>query len=189
MATLEQVDKLRERANVSFEDAREALDQSNGDLLDALIYLEKNGKVTAPRGGGYYSSDGGGAGGPGNGAGEDSGQGGGSSGTERAKSNGESFGNMLRRFGLFLAKIFNIGNTNFLVASKNDSVLFSCPVTAVVLLVIFLFWITIPLFILSLFFGFRYHFQGAEIGRDSVNNVMSGASDAAEDLKNSFKKN
>ena len=34
--TLEQVDKLRERANVSFEEAKIALEQNNGDLLDAL---------------------------------------------------------------------------------------------------------------------------------------------------------
>ncbi len=56
MATLEQVEKLREKANVSFEEAKAALDACNGDLLDALIYLEKQGRVNAPTGGGYYSS-------------------------------------------------------------------------------------------------------------------------------------
>ena len=182
MATLEQVDKLRERANVSFEDAKEALDQSNGDLLDALIYLEKNGKAAPPSGGGHYSSDG-----TAGDAGENAKSGGENAKTEKERPAGEGFGNMLGRFGRFLARIFNIGNTNFIVAEKGGSVLFTCPVTVLVLLVIFLFWITIPLFILSLFFGFRYHFSGDEIGRESVNNVMSGASDAAEDLKNSIK--
>ena len=183
MATLEQVDKLRERANVSFADAKEALDQSNGDLLDALIYLEQNGKAVPPPGGGSYSSGG---------AGDSSGNSGGNARPEKRKANrekrgGETFGDMMRRFGLFLCRLFTIGNTNFLVAEKNGNTLFACPVTGLILLVIFLFWITIPLFILSLFFGFRYRFEGAEIGRDSVNNVMSGASDAAEELKNSFK--
>ena len=56
MATVEMVDKLRGRANVTYEDAREALDSSGDDILEALIWLEKNGKVAPPRAG-YYSTD------------------------------------------------------------------------------------------------------------------------------------
>ena len=48
MDELEKVEKLRERANVSYEEAKEALDKSNGDLLDAMVYLEKQGKVKSP---------------------------------------------------------------------------------------------------------------------------------------------
>jgi predicted RND superfamily exporter protein len=43
--TLEQIDELRRRVNVSFEDAREALQECNGDLVEAIVYLEKNGKI------------------------------------------------------------------------------------------------------------------------------------------------
>jgi hypothetical protein len=43
--TLEQIDELRKRANVSFEDARDALEKCDGDLVQALVYLEKNGKI------------------------------------------------------------------------------------------------------------------------------------------------
>lgn len=42
--TLEQVDELRKRAHVSFEDAKEALEMFEGDLVEALVYLEKNKK-------------------------------------------------------------------------------------------------------------------------------------------------
>ena len=49
MASLETVDKLRDRTGVSYDDAREALDSSDGDVLDALIWLEKNGKIEPPR--------------------------------------------------------------------------------------------------------------------------------------------
>ena len=48
MDELEKVEKLRERANVSYEEAKEALEKSNGDLLDAIVYLERQGKVKAP---------------------------------------------------------------------------------------------------------------------------------------------
>ena len=48
MENLEKVEKLRERANVSYEEAKEALEASNWDLLDAMVYLEKQGKTKAP---------------------------------------------------------------------------------------------------------------------------------------------
>lgn len=42
---LEQIDELRKRANVSYEDAKSALEQSNGNLIEALVYLEKQNKI------------------------------------------------------------------------------------------------------------------------------------------------
>lgn len=39
---LEQIDLLRERTGVSYNEAKEALEKSNNDLVEALIYLEKN---------------------------------------------------------------------------------------------------------------------------------------------------
>lgn len=43
--TLEQIDLVMERANVSFADAKLALEQSNGDIVNALLYLEKENKM------------------------------------------------------------------------------------------------------------------------------------------------
>lgn len=42
---LEQIDLLRKRANVGYEEAKAALEKSNGDLVEALIYLEKENKI------------------------------------------------------------------------------------------------------------------------------------------------
>ena len=39
--TLEQVERLREKAGVSYGQAKQALEYSGGNLLDALIYLEE----------------------------------------------------------------------------------------------------------------------------------------------------
>ena len=44
---LEKVNKLTEATGVSFEDARNALRACNWDMIDAMCYLEKLGKVTA----------------------------------------------------------------------------------------------------------------------------------------------
>ncbi|MBU3144258.1 DUF4342 domain-containing protein [Clostridium sp. CF012] len=42
---LEQIDELRKRANVSYEDAKNALEQNAGNLIEALVYLEKQNKI------------------------------------------------------------------------------------------------------------------------------------------------
>ena len=46
MTDLEKIEKLCTTANVSAEDAKSALDACDGDILDAMIYLEKIGKVS-----------------------------------------------------------------------------------------------------------------------------------------------
>jgi hypothetical protein len=43
--TIEMVDEVLKRVNVSIEDAAEALELNNCDVLSAIIYLEKNKKV------------------------------------------------------------------------------------------------------------------------------------------------
>ena len=48
MASLDLVDRLRERTGVSYDEAREALDNSDDDMLDALIWLEQNGRIEQP---------------------------------------------------------------------------------------------------------------------------------------------
>ena len=45
MDHFEMVEKLRQAANVSYEEAKDALEKSNWDLLDAMVSLEKNGKI------------------------------------------------------------------------------------------------------------------------------------------------
>jgi len=147
-----------------------------------LIYLENQGKATIPAGGGFFSGSGELA------PGRDTPHG--NSNTDRdgssSKNTGESFSDMLKRFGRFCMMLLRKGNNNFLEAEKDGEKKFSCPVTIVLLFVIFFFWVTMPLFVISLFFGFRYSFRGAELGRDSVNQVMDNASNAVDEMKQSF---
>lgn len=174
MITLEQVERLREKASISFEDAKAALEATDGDLLNAIIYLEKQGKVTPPAGGGYYSSKGT--------ASEEKEE----SQDKGQKQSGESFSDMMKRFGRFCGNLIGKGNSNYLEADKAGKTVLSLPVTVVVLLLVLLFWVTVPLFIVSLFFGFRYRFRGSELGKDSVNKVMDGASDTVDEIKRSI---
>lgn len=43
--SLELIEKLRQRANVSYAEAKAALEKCNGDLLEALLELEKENKI------------------------------------------------------------------------------------------------------------------------------------------------
>ena len=43
--TLEQIDLIMQRANVSYAEAKEALEQCGGDTVEALLLLEKANKV------------------------------------------------------------------------------------------------------------------------------------------------
>lgn len=45
MERIEMVEKLRERANITMEEAKEILDRNNWDMLDAMVELEKAGKI------------------------------------------------------------------------------------------------------------------------------------------------
>ncbi|MGF7060187.1 DUF4342 domain-containing protein [Brassicibacter mesophilus] len=48
--TLEQIDLLKKRANVGYREAKEALEKCNGDIVEALAYLEEQNRIK-PEGG------------------------------------------------------------------------------------------------------------------------------------------
>lgn len=181
MTTLEQVEKLREKTNVSYDDAKAALDATGGDLLEAIIYLEKMGKVAPPAGGGYYNSD-------------QKSQGSECNNNEcknnkkkeESYQSRESFGSMLKCFGRFCARMIHRGNINTFEVYKGNELKIALPVTALALLLIFVFWVTVPLIIVGLFCGFRYSFNGPDLGKQAVNEAMDNAADTVENIKKSI---
>ena len=52
--TLEQVEQLRQKADISYEEAKLLLEQTDGNLLDALILLERQGRMAD--GGGFFTT-------------------------------------------------------------------------------------------------------------------------------------
>jgi hypothetical protein len=179
MATMEQVEKLREKANVTYDEAKAALDASNGDILDALILLERQGKVNPPQNGGYYNSK------NSDGSEKESEY----HSTEKDSQSGAKFSQLVGRFFRWCGKIIGIGNVNTFEVSRKNSVIISVPITVLVLLLLFAFWFVIPLIIVGLFLGCRYIFRGPDIEKTGVNRVMDSAADAAENLKNEVKGN
>lgn len=183
MVTLEQVEKLREHANISYDEAKAALEKADGDILQAIIDLEREGKINPPQGGGQYSS------------GsievsdcnqkEDFNK-------EHAQSKGNSgeksaFNRNMGRFFRWMGEVIHKGNVNALVVEKHGTSIMRLPITVLVLLLVFAFWIVVPLLILGLFFSFRYSFQGPDITNTKVNDAMDTVANAAEEIKNDMR--
>ena len=176
MISLEQVERLREKADVSYDEAKAALEAANGDLLEALINLEKQGKVNTPSGGGYYSSD-------------KSADNAALAAVAQQKQNRKccddrsGFRELMRKFWRFCGDLLHRGNINSFEVMKGGEVKASVSITILVLLLICFFWVTLPLLVVGLFFGFRYRFRGPDLGKDIVNNAMDTAAEAAESIK------
>lgn len=149
MDRLAQIEKLRERANVSYDDAKAAYEAANGDLLDALIYLEKQGKVNPPSGDGYYSNQR-----------ENDEKDPGSTNDRHTKINGDGFLETLEKIGKFCVRVINKGNSTTFEILQNDESKARFPLTVLVLLLLFVPWLTIPLLVAGLFFNFRYRLEG-----------------------------
>lgn len=49
--TLEQIDLLRKRTNAGYKEAKEALEKADGDIVEALAYLDEQGKSKKNKGG------------------------------------------------------------------------------------------------------------------------------------------
>ena len=166
MTNYEMVEMLREKANVTYEEAKVALEAVNWDLLDAMVLLEKQGKVTG-NGSAYTTA---------------------SETNDSAKKsrNGHKesdFRGGVRRLLMWLRKLIGIGNVNFFVVSRNQDELFSLPVTVVVVLLPFAFWLIFWLLLIGLFTGFKYSFRGPNLGKDKINETIEKASKMADDFK------
>lgn len=171
MADFEQVQKLREYANISYEEAKKALEEANGDMLEAVINLEKKGRIKAPETGGYYNSQ------------HERRANGDSCGRnswekKAAHTNGSSFGNQVAAFFRWCGRLIHKGNINSFEVTKDDKRILTLPVTALVLLLLFAFWLVVLLLVLGLFFGYQYRFRGPDLEKPEVNRAMESVSRA-----------
>lgn len=156
MDKLEKIERLRERAQVSYDEARDAYERADGDLLDALVLLEREGKVKPPQGDGYYKSE------------EQS--------VPREEARGEdeedhsqgrrnsnewdnsNFKEALEKIWNFFSGLLKKGNSTNFEILKDKEHMASFPVTVLAVLLLFIPWVTIPAIVVGLFFGLHYQF-------------------------------
>lgn len=161
MTHMEMVEKLRRSANVTYEEARDALERANWDLLDAMIELERQGKIKP---GARYDT------------GSDS-----ETGSRTVYVNrGESAWD---KFWKGVADVCRKICRNDFQATQDDHQLLRLPIILAALLLCIGFWVLLPLMLISLFFGWRYGFCGPDFENSKINEAMGKATDAAEDIK------
>ena len=174
MDKLEKIERLRERANVSYEEAKNALESADGDLLDAIVLLEKQGKVNSPSRTSYSTQyeeqkqyirvvDK----------------------VEEQKQSAPTPGKSIGR--LFHAVVSFIRQSTFHISRKGKDI-FAMP--SWVLLIVLIFWkAALPVALIALLFGVRYSFRGEGIGRShAANELLDKAGSIAEGIENEFHK-
>ena len=200
MENFEMVEKLVEKAGVSYEEAKTALEESNGDILDAMIILEKKRKAaeeaetvkTAAAGNKEPEA----------GTAEETAE----AVTRNAgsESRNDEFENRKADFERrkeewkkerksgwdnFKAEVKRIAELSvrntFQVRRKGET-LIAVPTLALIILLICVFWFTLILLIVGLFFGCRYSFEFTGKAADTVNEFLGKAADTAETIKKDF---
>ena len=172
MDNMQMVEKLREYADVTYEEAKAALDEANGDLLEAVILLERQGKTKKPEQSTYTTKA------------EEQPQY--QDVRERIeqqeKKASDGFG---RKTGRAVKKMVNILKRNFFQVTRNDNLLFQMPAWVFALILLFFWETVIPVMLISLFFGVRFSFTG-EDDLSSANNFMEKAGNMADEVKSEF---
>ncbi|MCI8870051.1 MAG: ubiquitin [Lawsonibacter sp.] len=169
--TLELVEQLRTKADVTYAQAKQALEYSQGNLLDALIYLEEQGAIPRARQT-YYSTQS--APGP-------------ELPAEPAAPPPGGTGRELkpkRRWNLraLLLAIRRGLLENELEVWRRQEPVTAMPILILMILAVFAPWVTFPLLAVGLFFGFRYRFSGPDLERDAINSVMERVATTADDV-------
>lgn len=159
MITIEQVEKLRKHTGVSYAQAKEALESTDGDILEAVILLEKQQKIqpqTAETKTEEKSKN---------------------SDASEKKTKDSEVNETFKDLGRFLKDLLHKGNTNRFDVIKDKKVVMMIPMTLFVLLIIFAFWFMLPLLIIGLFFGYGYRFSGSDLEKTQVNEAVEKVSD------------
>ncbi len=163
MTEYEKVEKLREKANVSYEEAKAALEQTNWDLLDAIVYLEREGKLNDD-GAVHHSTK-----------------------AETASSpepeQKSRFSERASTLWSQCKRLIQIGNENCLVIHHKGKQVISLPLTAMVILLLFMHAWLLVILAAGLFFGLRYSIHGEQLGKPEVNEAMDKAANAAENMR------
>ena len=175
--TLELVERLREKADVSYEEAKAALEEAGGSLLDALILLERRGRIPAgaPRGAAYSTRPG--AQGEPEGAppqvdppaGGERGRFYGLALTVGGKKEKAGPSEEEKREGgpwAFLQDLLRASLENRLEVWQGERLMTGVPLLILALLLVLAFWITLPLLLVGLMLGCRYRLSGPDFDKD-----------------------
>ena len=184
MDRFELVEKLVKSTGVGYEDAKTALESSGWDLLDAAVWLEKNGKVENKSS--HFTTNS-----------EQQQEQRKQQEEERMKeeqrrespktsAGSASSGN--RVLHTILTKARQIIMDNELVICKSSGEIFlEIPIWLAIVLLVVAFWPSVIVLVLVFILGFRFRLHGPDLGSDKVNRILNRAENAAGDFINRMK--
>lgn len=177
MEKLKLVDKLKNKANISYEEAKDALEKSNWDMLEAMLYLEAHGKVQKPSLSIFYTNES-----------KESYNENGEEVNLKKDTNENNFENKNSFEGVFeaICKAIDTCNNIFIEIIRNSRVILKIPFTVLIVLLFFAFWIVIPLMIIGLFFNMEFLVSSKKIDVDKINKVFKETSKVVKDVKGKF---
>ena len=169
MDKLEKVERLRERANVSYEEAKAALDAAGGDLLDAMVLLERQGKTSGPDRSTYSTQ------------------------YEEQKeyipveekvreqeASAPTLGNSIGKVARTMIRF--ITRTSFHIDRREKHV-FTMPTWTAALILLFTWHVSVPALLIAMLFGVRYSFSG-DADTAAANELLGKAGSFADGMEN-----
>ncbi len=179
MDKLEKVEKLREKTGVSYADAKDALEANEYDMLDAIVYLEKAGKINDQQSARYETHKE---------AADSTTEDFAKAQQEYEKSvNSSSIGDVLNKFFDWCGKVLKKSVENSFIIHHKERQVIKVPVLILALALIFAFWVTVPLLVLGLFCNCRYHFEGIDSVTININEMCDKAADSVDEAKDTKK--
>ena len=147
----EMVENLRTKANVTYEEAKAALEASDWDMLDALVLLEGEGKVPE-----YTTKE-----------------------KEETKAQYSTKAHKgLSGVWSWVKEMIQKGNANQFVINRKGAEMVAMPITLMALLMIIVWPFSLIVLFAGLFLGTRYSFRGPDINT-TVNAFVCKAQDKA----------
>lgn len=169
MERYEMAELLSKKASVSLEEARQALVDNDWDMLDAMVALERKNRAAAET---VHVE----------------GAAGDTEAPQPVSTKKKDEGHMGFKAGMkelwrMIKKIFRMTLDNDFCVTRFGKQVFAVPVLVLIVLLVFCFWIVLPVLLIALFFGCRYRFEGRELGKPSVNRAMDKLGDLADDIR------
>lgn len=161
----EKITRLQEVAGVTEAQAREALNASDGDLLEGLLWLEKMGIISSSGVGSYSTA--------GNPQAEPAAEPLTADATPEEK--GRSIGGKIKWVWRWLV------NNRLEAYKKYDpSRQIQCPIGALIGLVCIAWYVVVGILIVGICLGWRYRLAGPQLGKKQINSVVDWIDDLAE---------
>lgn len=168
MELFEKVEKLSKMANVTYEEAKDALEAADEDMLDAMILLENQGKTSTEKRAEYSTKY------------EDNAELAVVADSESKSDRKDDKMKSDNKLTNLLKKIWKVLSVNYLIIEKDDNRIVKMPLWMFLIILLVGIEIVPIVIVVSMLFGVRYSFTG-----ESDLKAANEAAQKAEDLVDS----